>query len=34
VLQRQLAELGRLDGDELVRNRYDRFRRLGAIQVS
>jgi len=34
VLERQLAELGRLGGDELVRNRYDRFRRLGAIQVT
>ncbi|MDH3627848.1 MAG: acetyl-CoA carboxylase carboxyltransferase subunit alpha [Acidobacteriota bacterium] len=33
VLERQLAELTPLDGEALVRGRYDRFRRLGVIDV-
>jgi acetyl-CoA carboxylase carboxyl transferase subunit alpha len=32
VLERQLAELDELDGEALVRNRYDRLRALGVIQ--
>lgn len=33
VLERQLGELANLGPDELVRDRYDRFRRLGEFQV-
>ena len=33
VLGRQLAELERLDPDELVRARHDRFRRMGVFEV-
>jgi acetyl-CoA carboxylase carboxyl transferase subunit alpha len=33
VLERQLDELCRLDGEELVRGRYDRFRRIGVFEV-
>jgi acetyl-CoA carboxylase carboxyl transferase subunit alpha len=33
VLERQLEELEKLDGEALVRSRYDRFRRMGAFQV-
>jgi acetyl-CoA carboxylase carboxyl transferase subunit alpha len=34
VLERQLAELERLPPEELVRNRYDRFRKLGVFDVA
>ena len=34
VLERQLGELERLSGEELVRGRYDRFRRLGVFEVT
>jgi acetyl-CoA carboxylase carboxyl transferase subunit alpha len=34
VLERQLDELGGLDGEALVSQRYDRFRRMGVIDVS
>lgn len=33
VLERQLDELVPLDGETLVRSRYDRFRRLGVMDV-
>jgi acetyl-CoA carboxylase carboxyl transferase subunit alpha len=33
VIERQLSELGELSGDELVSQRYDRFRRLGVFEV-
>ena len=33
VLETQLEELEKLDGEALVRSRYDRFRRMGAFQV-
>ncbi len=33
LIDRQLGELGRRDGAELVRDRYDRFRRMGQFRV-
>jgi acetyl-CoA carboxylase carboxyl transferase subunit alpha len=33
VIERQLAELENLEGDELTMRRYDRFRRLGVFEV-
>jgi acetyl-CoA carboxylase carboxyl transferase subunit alpha len=33
VLERQLDELAKLNPEELVRDRYDRFRRLGEFQI-
>jgi acetyl-CoA carboxylase carboxyl transferase subunit alpha len=33
VIERQLAELVRLDPDEIVQSRYDRFRRMGVFEA-
>ena len=33
AIERQLAELDGLSGDELTQRRYDRFRRLGVFEV-
>jgi acetyl-CoA carboxylase alpha subunit len=32
VLSRQLAQLDALEPDQLVSGRYDRFRRIGALE--
>jgi len=34
VIERQLDELSKLDGDALIRARYDRFRRMGVFEIA